>query len=273
MSEAGPNDGKDSNESFEAPVRAASEMLHVVLKGYEGPLDVLLELARREKIDLSTIAILPLAEQFLAFVAEAKAQRVELAADILVMAAWLAWLKSRLIAPADEAGPDGEELAEELAFRLRRLEAMREAAETLFARPRLGLHVFARGDSDAPAVERTVTYRASLYDLLAAYGAIRQGEIADGTYIEKRSVFSLVDAKAVMERVIGRSSEWLPLGHILAAMPAGQDPRAVLASTFGATLEMARDGRLSVRQSGPFAPLYVKAENTRPEDSGAHGDG
>lgn len=249
-----------SVDPFEAPPRRPEpDILHVDVEGYEGPLDLLLDLARREKVDLTRIAILPLAEQYLAFVAEAKNLKIELAADILVMAAWLAYLKSRLIAPQEAADePSGDELADELAFRLRRLEAMRTAADRLFALPRLGHTVFARGSPEVATVRRRTSYRASLYDLLAAYGAVRQGEIVRDTTVDKRPVFSLVDARAIMERVVGAHGDWFPLERLLAAMPAGEDRRAVVASTFGAALEMAREGRLSVRQAGPFAPLYLK---------------
>ncbi|MBJ3776517.1 segregation/condensation protein A [Acuticoccus sp. 2012] len=235
-------------------------MLVVDLAGYEGPLDLLLDLARRNQIDLTSIKILPLAEQYLDFVQRAKALRIELAADILVMAAWLAFLKSRLIAPAeDDEGADGEELAEDLAFRLRRLEAMREAADRLFARPRLGREVFGRGAPEVTTVRQERTFKGSLYDLLTAYGAIRQDEIVRETTMEKRPVFSLVDARRVMERIVGGHADWLPLDVLVQAMPPGQDRRAVIASTFGAALEMAREGKISVRQNGPFAPLFLRA--------------
>lgn len=254
-------------DPFDIPHRAAPTTLHVQLSGYEGPLDMLLDLARREKIDLSKIAILPLAEQYLAFVAQAQQLKIELAADILVMAAWLAWLKSRLLAPAADDGPSGEEMADDLAFRLQRLEAMREAAEALFARARLGREVFARGAPEAPGVTRYVRYRASLYELLKAYGSVRQAELSRETTVEKRPFFSLVDARRIMERVVGTSAEWMPMERLLAAMPPGEDRRAVIASTFGAALEMAREGRIAVRQAAPFAPLYIRAGDGEPRES------
>lgn len=239
----------------------------VDVEGYEGPLDVLLALARTEKIDLTKIAILPLAEQYLAFVDRAKALKIELAADFLVMAAWLAWLKSRLIAPNDNNdGLDAEELAGDLAFRLRRLEAMREAAAAIFKRPRLQVDVFARGAPERSAVETEVTWKASLYDLLAAYGQVRQQEIVRTTTMEKRPVFSLVDARRIMERLIGAHAEWLPMDALVAAMPPGEERKTVMASTFGAALEMAREGTISVRQSGAFAPLYVRARSAADAD-------
>nr|WP_255720324.1 ScpA family protein [Acuticoccus kalidii] len=235
-------------------------MLHVDVAGFEGPLDLLLALARRNQVDLMKIQILPLAEQYLAFIKRAKDLRIELAADFLVMAAWLAFLKSRLLAPDEnDGGADGEELAEDLAFRLRRLEAMREAADALFARPRLGLHLFARGAPEVPIIHEEKSYKGSLYELLSAYGTVRQVELARDTKMEKRPVFSLVDARRVMERIVGGHAEWLPLEALIAAMPSHESRRAVIASTFGAALEMAREGKISVRQSAPFAPLYLRS--------------
>ena len=192
MSEADPFE--DPAPSFRKPEQL--DLFQVDVDGYAGPLDMLLDLARRNQIDLTRIAILPLAEQYLSFIQRAKDLRIELAADYLVMAAWLTYLKSRLIAPApDDEGADGEELAEDLAFRLRRLEAMREASEALFARPRLGREVFARGMPEAPVVTTEKVYKGSLYDLLSAYGSIRQDEIVRTMTMEKRPVFSLVDAR------------------------------------------------------------------------------
>jgi len=255
-----------SGDPFEDPPRqgpstgGADETFHVDLAGFEGPLDLLLALARQEKIDLSRIAILPLAEQYLDFVQRAEALRIEVAADFLVMAAWLAWLKSRLIAPEDAAEEEtGEALADALALRLRRLEAMRGAAEALWRRPQVGRDVFARGAPEGSSVRTSVEWNASLYDLLAAYGTIRQKEIVRTMTMEKRPVFSLVDARRIMERLVGRDAGWMPLEALVAAMPAGGDRRAVTASTFGAALEMAREGAIAIRQSGPFAPIYMRA--------------
>ena len=202
-----PPAGSSEVDPFEDPPRTptpSSDAFHVALAGFEGPLDVLLALARTEKIDLSKISILPLAEQYLAFIARAKELKIELAADLLVMAAWLAWLKSRLIAPeTNDDAEVGEALAEDLAFRLRRLEAMRKAASVLMRRPQLGADTFARGLSDAPQVTTRLTFKASIYDLLAAYAGIRQQEIVRTMTMEKRPVFSLVDARRIMERIVG----------------------------------------------------------------------
>ncbi|MEM0906613.1 MAG: ScpA family protein [Pseudomonadota bacterium] len=253
----------NEQDPFEDAPRTATQddtVFLVDVSGYEGPLDLLLALARQDKVDLTKIAILPLAEQYLAFIARAKELKIELAADFLVMAAWLAWLKSRLIAPDDKTEAEtGEAMADELAFRLRRLEAMREAAEALSTRPRLGRDVFGRGAPETSAVVTRISFRASLFELLSAYGNIRQQEIVRTMTMEKRPVFSLVDARKILERLIGPSAEWVSLDTLLAAMPPGEDRRMAIASTFGATLEMAREGAISVRQSAPFAPIYVRA--------------
>lgn len=253
------------SDPFEAPPRAPRgsgqlDPFHVALDAYEGPLDLLLDLARRDKIDLMKIRILPLAEQYLAYVETARELRVELAADVLVMAAWLAYLKSRLLAPpADDGEPEGEALAADLAFRLRRLEAMRRAADALFARPRLGVAVLARGAAEEGVVTVLPRWKGSLYDLLVAYGSVRQDEIVRTMTMERRPVFSLVDARRIVERLVGGHAQWLPLSDLVAAMPHGEDRRTALASTFGAMLEMAREGQVDVRQAAEFAPLYVRA--------------
>ena len=259
------------DEPFEDPPRRApdeADVLHVNVEGYAGPLDLLLALARKNQVDLTHIPILPLAEQYLEFVERAKTLRIELAADFLVMASWLAYLKSRLIAPGEggDDEPDGEELAEDLAFRLRRLEAMREAADRLFARPRLGRDVFPRGAPETTVIRRNRAWRGSLYELLAAYGNVRQQEIVRGMTVEKRPVFSLVDARRVMERFVTKPSEWVPMAVLVQAMPAHEDRRAVLAASFGAALELAREGRIAVSQKGPFEPIYVRATDAPAEE-------
>lgn len=249
-------------DAFEAPVRdgapAKPDMLQVDVNGYAGPLDMLLDLAQRQKLDLVKVSVKPIAEQFLAHIEAARALRIEVAADMLVMAAWLTYLKAKLLVPDDpEEEAEAEELAEHLAFRLRRLEAMRTAAAALFARPQLGEHVFFRGHSDAPPPTTDIAYVGNLYSLLAAYGTVRQADIVRHTTMAKSPMFSLVDARAVMERVLGRHAGWLPLDALITHMPAGR--RAALAASFGATLELAREGQLDVRQSGPFAPIELRA--------------
>lgn len=249
------------SDPFEAPARERQlDLFKVSLEHYEGPLDLLLDLALRNKIDPLKIKILPLAQQYLAAIEAAREMRIEVAADFLVMAAWLAYLKSRLLAPpSDDGEPEGEALAEDLAFRLRRLDAMRQAADALFGRPRLGVDVFSRGAPDEGTVTVVPRWTGSLYDLLAAYGAVRQDEIVRTMTLERRPVFSLIDARAIIERLVGGHAEWLPLDALVAAMPAAEDLRTVIASSFGAMLEMAREGAVNVRQAAPFAPLYLRA--------------
>jgi len=242
--------------------RALSDPALVVdVDGFEGPLDLLLTLSRKQKVDLTKISILALVEQYLAFVAEARRLRLELAADYLVMAAWLAYLKSRLLIPEqkDEAELSGEEMAAALAFRLRRLEAMRDAAAKLMDRPRLGRDVFARGRPEALAVTRTSRYHATLYDLLIAYAAQRQRTSVTSVHVRRRTVWSLQEARDLLARLIGRDLDWAPLdAYLLRYMDDRDQAATVLASSFSASLEMVREGTLELRQSGPFAPLYLR---------------
>ncbi|MCB1387428.1 MAG: segregation/condensation protein A [Nitratireductor sp.] len=244
----------------------ADPTLVVDVDGFEGPLDLLLELARRQKVDLSGISILALAEQYLAFIAELRKLRIELAADYLVMAAWLAYLKSRLLLPeqpGDGDGPSGEELAAQLAFRLKRLEAMRDAASRLINRNRLGRDFFERGAPEPIVVEKTADYQATLYDLLTAYAAQRQRNAVSHVTIARRQVWSLAEAREILERLVGGLRDWTPLdGFLLEYVP---DPKArvsALASSFAATLELVREGRLAMRQEAAFKPLYLKSQQT-----------
>ncbi|WP_075996319.1 segregation and condensation protein A [Salaquimonas pukyongi] len=245
--------------------RAVSDPLLVVdVDGFEGPLDLLLELARRQKVDLSRISILALAEQYLEFIAEVRKLRIELAADYLVMAAWLAYLKSRLLLPDhedDEEGPSGEELAAQLAFRLQRLEAMREAASRLINRNRLGRDFFPRGMPEPIVTEKTQQYEASLYDLLTAYAAQRQRNAISTVTISQRQVWSLSEAREILERMIGGLKDWTPLdSFLLDYIPDPKMRASVLASSFAASLEMVREGRLDVRQEGAYEPIYLKQQ-------------
>ena len=233
----------------------------VDVDGFEGPLDLLLTMARAQKVDLHKISILELAKQYLEFIERAKALRLELAADYLVMAAWLAYLKSRLLLPEPEEGPEpsGEELAALLAFRLQRLEAMREAASQLMNRNRLGRDVFARGDPEPVIVERSAQFTASLYDLLTAYASQRQRQSVSSVTIERREVWSLGDARAVLTRLIGKLDDWTPLDVFLAEYLTSPKERAgVIASSFAASLELVREGRLEMRQQKAFAPIYMR---------------
>lgn len=257
----------------EADERGVSERALIVdLEVFEGPLDLLLHLARNQKVDLARISVLKLAEQYLAFIADARAMRLELAADYLVMAAWLAYLKSRLLIPKQK-GPDGEtaeDLAAHLQFRLKRLEAMREAASRLVNRNRLGRDVFARGMPEAVVVERQNIWSASLYDLLTAYAAQRQRRAVTNVKIATRTVWSLAEAREILDRLIGRASDWTALDRYLIEYLTRPEERATaIASSFAATLELVREGKLELRQEKAFADLYLRrrAEGARAKPS------
>lgn len=245
----------------------------VDVDGFEGPLDLLLTLARSQKVDLTKVSILALAEQYLAFVAEARKVRLELAADYLVMAAWLAYLKSRLLLPEqkDDDEPTGEELAQALAFRLRRLEAMREAAAKLMNRNRLGRDVFCRGMPEAVSISKRSEWSATLYDLLMAYAAQRQRNSVSAVRMQKRSVWSLQEARELLTRLLGQSVEWAPIeSFFLDYIDTPEDRATIMASSFSASLELVREGALEVRQSGAYEPLYIRAIR---QDDGTAGDG
>ena len=253
---------------MEAPVeRGEAEPAFVVdLDGFEGPLDLLLELARRQKVDLARISVLALAEQYLAFIDQARRVRLELAADYLVMAAWLAFLKSRLLLPEpprpDE--PGAAEMADALARRLQRLELIRLAAERLVNRPRLGRDFFARGEPEAVAVTRRSEYDANLYDLLAAYARQRQKQARARVRLRRRVVWSLAEAREALGRLLGAAVEWIDMDRWLLAYcvdPAQR--RTARASSFSASLEFVREGKLELRQDRAFAPIWVRA---RPDD-------
>ncbi len=260
-----------SADPFDAPVRSEptpddADALHIDVRGFEGPLDLLLALARSQKVDLTRISVSDLAEQYLAFIEAARKIRLELAADYLVMAAWLAYLKSRLLVPKPEADdePSGEELAAELAFRLKRLEAMRQASEDLLQRPRLGVEVMARGAPEPIGVKRQTRWQATVYDLLTAYASQRQREMVTVVRMRRRVVWSLTDARTALERVVGRIADWTPIDLLLEHYLVDPSERTtVLASTFSASLELVREGHLELRQSEAFAPIYLK---TRTED-------
>ena len=238
------------------------EALVVDIAGFEGPLDLLLHLARNQRVDLSRISVLALAEQYIAFIERARSIRIELAADYLVMAAWLAYLKSRLLIPQPlkDEGPSGEEMAAALAFRLKRLEAMRDAATRLVNRNRLGRDVFVRGAPEHIPVERRSAFEASLYDLLSAYAALRQRHAVTQVTIEKRQVWSLADAREILARLLGElTDDWTALDHFLLRYMADPKDRATaIASSFAASLEMVREGQLELRQDSAFSPIYLR---------------
>jgi len=241
--------------------RAGEDLFVVDVDGFEGPLDLLLCLAREQKIDLARISILSLAEQYLLFVEAARLKRLEIAADYLVMAAWLAYLKSRLLLPDEETDdePSGDELAAALAFRLRRLEAMREAASRLMNRNRLGQQVFARGAPQATVINRRDRFSASLYDLLEAYASQRQRNFVQFVTIAKRSVVSLQEARALLMRMIGEMADWAPIDSYLIDYLSTPETRAtVKASSLSASLELVREGHIEMRQTSAFSPLYVR---------------
>jgi segregation and condensation protein A len=243
--------------------RAESEpSLLIDVQGFEGPLDLLLHLARNQRVDLSRISVLALAEQYLGFVEQAQALRLELAADYLVMAAWLAYLKSRLLIPKqqDDDGATGEQLVASLQFRLKRLEAMRDASAKLVNRNRLGRDVFARGMPELVVVDRSSQFAASLYDLLTAYTSQRQRQAVSHVQIEKRAVWSLREARVALVRLMGVSGDWVSLDRFLIDYTLSPQERAsALASSFAASLELVREGKLEVRQNAPFAPIYMRA--------------
>lgn len=247
---------------FETPAPPADEdILYVDVDGYEGPLDLLLDLARRQKVDLSAISVLALAEQYLSFIETVREKRIEVAADYLVMAAWLAYLKSRLMvpqAPSDDE-PSGEMLAAMLQFRLKRLEAMRRVASQLMNRPRLGFQVYARGMPEPYQIARTSIWEASLYDLLKAYASQRErGVTAEYSPIQ-RTVWSLQDARDILQRLIGESVEWVAMDSYLAHYLSTPAERAtVRASTFASSLELVRLGKIDMRQTETFGPLFVR---------------
>jgi segregation and condensation protein A len=235
--------------------------LIVDVGGFEGPLDLLLTLARQQKVDLAKISILALANQYLAFIEQARRTRLELAADYLVMAAWLAYLKSRMLLP-EPVAPEGlsaADLANALALRLKRLDAIREAGARLFERPLLGRDVFGRGDPQPIAEIKRPEWSATLYDLLSAYAAERQRRALAHVRFAKRTVWSLADARAILERMVGATSDWSRLDEYLIAYAVEPAMRATaLASSLAATLEMVREGAMEVHQSAAFAPIYLR---------------
>lgn len=243
--------------------RGVSEPSLVVdVSGFEGPLDLLLHLARNQKVDLARISVLALAEQYIAFIERARRLRLELAADYLVMAAWLAYLKSKLLIPKQpgDEGESGEELASVLQFRLKRLEAMRDAAARLVNRNRLGRDVFARGMPETVIVEKHSQYSASLYDLLSAYASQRQRQAVTNVQIAQRDVWSLKEARDILTRMVGELSDWTALDMFLIRYLSSPAERATaIASSFAASLELVREGAIEVRQDGAFAPLYMRA--------------
>ncbi|HPD90853.1 MAG: segregation/condensation protein A [Rhodobacter sp.] len=242
--------------------RLEDEALIVDVDGFEGPLDLLLTLSRRQKVDLRRISVLQLSEQYLRFVEAARALRIELAADYLVMAAWLAFLKSRLLLPPDpgEEGPSAEDLAAHLAFQLERLEAMREAAGRLMGRDRLGREFFARGAPETQAIEKRTQHTASLLDLIQAYARIRTKDEFRPYAFDRTDIYPLETALERLRGMIGHAVDWSDLAGFLPPgwRAAGARRRSALASTFAASLELAKQGQLDLRQSETFAPIRLR---------------
>ncbi len=261
------DDGLEGDDPFDAPVRTAVideelNSLIINLDGYEGPLDVLLELARKQKVDLRKISMLDLVEQYLAFVEAAKSKNLELAADYLVMAAWLAYLKSLLLLPmSDDEGdePSADEMATRLAFQLQRLEAMRNAAETLMNLPRLGINVFARGAPEGVRVVRTPDWQATLFDLLRAYTHQRVAAVERTYKVYPPKVFSIEEARMRFERMLGSIPEWVEMRSLTPVKTIDAPEESVIASALNAVLELARGGQMDIRQLGIFEPIYVRS--------------
>jgi len=262
-----PDDGLQQLVEQDAPLSVAERMdaeaLLVDVDGFEGPLDLLLVLARTQKVDLRKVSILGLAEQYLTFIENAKTLRIELAADYLVMAAWLAFLKSRLLLPPDpeEDGPTGEDLAAHLAFQLERLEAMRRAAAQLMGRDRKGRDFFARGQVEEIVSKRETVWDASLLDLMQAYARIKTKESFKPLHLSKRvQVMTMEQALESLRSIIGAAVDWATLASFL---PEGWqvDPkrrRSAIAASFAATLEMAKSGEIELKQDAAFAPMYLR---------------
>ena len=239
----------------------------VDVDGFEGPLDLLLELARRQKVDLAKISILALVDQYLEFIDEARRVRLELAADYLVMAAWLAYLKSRLLLPELPKGeePAAADLAAALANRLRRLEAIRAAAEKLVNRPQLGRDTFLNGSPEGISIERKSQFTATMFDLLSAYALQRQTKALSRVTLKQRVVWSIPEARAALERLAGMALEWTVLdGYLLEYCVTPTMRRTVRASSFSASLEMVREGKIDMRQDRPFSPLWVRRHVEQP---------
>jgi segregation and condensation protein A len=261
---------QDTPDAWVAPdgelAPAASEALVVDVAGFEGPLDLLLALARTQKVDIARISVLALVEQYLVYIAEAQRLKLEIAADYLVMAAWLAFLKSRLILPREEV-KEGEvppeELARRLAFRLMRLDAMRKAVAELMTRKRLGRDVFQRGMPEGMKTIRDTEWTAEIYDLFKAYAELRRRTIKVGHVVRARKVWSIKDARLRLERLVGQSvGGWTQLDLFIETfLPQGEESRTAIASSFGASLEMAREGLVELRQDAPFGPLYVRRKD------------
>ncbi len=260
----------DPRETAELAAETGEAFI-IDVDGFEGPLDVLLALARVQKVDLRKISILALAEQYLGFILAARIKQLDLAADYLVMASWLAYLKSKLLLPEQEKDgePSAEELAERLTLQLQRLEAIRIAATRLMSRDRLGADVFSRGAPEGVRVIKTPRYADTLIDLLKAYSVQRTKKIVHSNYeIHKLQIFAIEDARHRLERMLGVIVDWSIIDTLMPEeFTKGRSRRSGLASTLSATLEMARDGFVELRQMAPFAPIYVRRREVTPSET------
>jgi segregation and condensation protein A len=258
----------DDASGWEAPdselAPSASEALIVDVAGFEGPLDLLLALARTHKVDISKISILGLVDQYIGYISEAQRLKIEVAADYLVMAAWLTFLKSRMLLPREkETGdePSADEMAQRLAFRLMRLEAMRRAIGELMTRKRLGRDVFQRGMPEKIETVSEVRWTAEIFDLLKAYSQLRQRTVKVTHVVKARRVWSIKQARTKLEDLVGQAiGDWVELDDCLRAYlgNAEAEEKTVVASSFGATLEMAREGLIELKQEEPFSPIYMR---------------
>jgi segregation and condensation protein A len=254
-------EGVKADSEFSPELASGEQALVVDVEGFEGPLDLLLTLARQQKVDLAKISILALADQYLIFIEEARRLRLELAADYLVMAAWLAYLKSRMLLP-DVNAPEGqsaEDMANALALRLKRLEAIRTVAEEMFTRQQLGRDIFARGQPEPIAHIKRPEWTATLYDLLSAYSHQRQKNALSRVKLAKRAVWSLAEARVALERLIGQSADWTRIDEYLIKYVVEPSTAAtVFASSFASALELVREGLAEIHQHQAFAPIYMR---------------
>ncbi|MBA3911318.1 MAG: segregation/condensation protein A [Rhodobacter sp.] len=260
------DDTWDQPERIAPEDRLAAEALIVDVDGFEGPLDLLLTLSRTQKVDLRKISVLKLAEQYLGFVEQARTLRIELAADYLVMAAWLAFLKSRLLLPPEpgDAGPSAEDLATHLAFQLERLQAMRDAAARLMGRDQLGRDFFARGVPEDVTHHRVVTYTATLLDLMRAYARIRTRDDFRPFVMDREQVFTMEQALDRLRGLIGYAGDWAELTSFL---PEGWNGtpmarRSATAAHFAAVLELVKSGQITLRQGDTFAPIQLRRRDS-----------
>ena len=242
--------------------------LIVNLSGYEGPLDVLLIMAKSQKVDLMKISILQLTEQYLVFIAEVRKKNLELAADYLVMAAWLAYLKSNLLLPREETGEEltAEQMAERLKFQLKKLEAIRQVSEKLMNLPVLGTNFFNRGMPEGIRLIRTPEYYLSLYDLLKSYANQRYKSAYSSIVIERPAVYAMEEALVRLQRMVGTAFEWTKLESFLPPeFSKGKNARSGVAGTLAAAMELVREGVLEVQQLAPFGPVFIKNKNNNEE--------